>query len=375
MFRVIVVKLRAHSAESNLDRVRQITMNTSDVLGHRLRNQKLSSPDFAEPAEVVRWFGAVQAQDFNGAKWALALRMREAKNAVIQRAYDEGRIVRTHVMRPTWHFVAREDIRWLLQLTAPRVNMKSGSAYRMFELDAATFKRSNKVIANALKGGKHLTRSELKTFLNRAGIAADNLIRLAHIVLRAELDRVVCSGPMAGKQFTYMLFDERVPASKTFGREEALAELARRYFKSHGPATVQDFVWWSGLTVTDANLAIELIDRDLRKEMVAEKLYVGPRSRRTARPSKYSTHLLPAFDEYNVAYKARDLVIDGGAPLSTWDALGPMIIVDGKAVGTWKRAGNKVITLNTSNALKKSQKLAIATAAERYTAFLGPDEQ
>jgi len=350
-------------------------MNTSDVLGHRLRNQKLSSPDFAEPAEVVRWFGAVQAQDFNGAKWALALRMREAKNAVIQRAYDEGRIVRTHVMRPTWHFVAREDIRWLLQLTAPRVNMKSGSAYRMFELDAATFKRSNKVIANALKGGKHLTRSELKTFLNRAGIAADNPIRLAHIVLRAELDRVVCSGPMAGKQFTYMLFDERVPASKTFGREEALAELARRYFKSHGPATVQDFVWWSGLTVTDANIAIELIDRDLRKEMVAEKLYVGPRSRRTARPSKYSTHLLPAFDEYNVAYKARDLVIDGGAPLSTWDALGPMIIVDGKAVGTWKRAGNKVITLNTSNALKKSQKLAIATAAERYTAFLGPDEQ
>jgi hypothetical protein len=168
-------------------------MNTSDVLAHRLRNQKLSSPDFAEPAEVVRWFGAVQAQDFNGAKWALALRMREAKNAVIQSAYDEGRIVRTHVMRPTWHFVAREDIRWLLQLTAPRVNMKSGSAYRMFELDAATFKRSNKVIANALKGGKHLTRSELKTFLNRAGIAADNPIRLAHIVLRAELDRVVCS--------------------------------------------------------------------------------------------------------------------------------------------------------------------------------------
>jgi hypothetical protein len=109
--------------------------------------------------------------------------------------------------------------------------------------------------------------------------------------------------------------------------------------------------------------------------MVAEQLYVGPRSRRTATPSKYSTHLLPAFDEYNVAYKARDLVIDGGTPLSTWDALGPMIIVDGKAVGTWKRAGNKVITLNTSNALKKSQKLAIATAAERYTAFLGPDEQ
>ena len=353
--------------ESNLD--------TSDVLAQRLCNQKLSSPHFAEPVGVVRWFGAVQAQDFNGAKWALALRMREATNARIQSAYDEGRIVRTHVMRPTWHFVAREDIRWLRQLTAARVNVKSGSGYRMFELDAATFKRSNKVIANALKGGKHLTRSAVKTLLNRAGIDADNPVRLAHIVLRAELDGVVCSGPMDGKQFTYMLFDERVPATtKSFVRDEALAELARRYFKSHGPATVQDFVWWSGLTMADANLAIELIDRDLRKELVEEKLYVGPRRRR-AMASTYSTHLLPAFDEYNVAYKARHLVIDGGAPLSTWDALGPMVIVDGKAVGTWKRTGDKVTTLNMSNALTKSQKLGIATAAERYTAFLGPNGQ
>ena len=348
-------------------------MNISDVLAQRLRNQKLSSPDFAEPVEVVRWCGAVQAQDFNGAKWALALRMREAKHVLIQRAYDEGRIVRTHVMRPTWHFVAREDIRWLLQLTASRVNIKSGSGYRMFELDTATLKRSNKVIANALKGGKHLTRSALKTLLNRAGINADNPVRLAHIVLRAELDGVVCSGPMDGKQFTYMLLDERVPqTTKTFSREEALAELARRYFKSHGPAAVPDFVWWSGLTVADANLAIELIDRDLRKEMVEEKLYVGPRPGRTATQTKYSTHLLPAFDEYNVAYKARHLVIDGAAPLSTWDVLGPMIIVDGKAAGTWKRTGDKVIALNLSNTLKQSQKLAIAAAVERYTAFVAP---
>jgi len=346
-------------------------MNSADVLAHRLRNQKLSSPHFDNPVDVVRWFGAVQAQDFNGAKWALALRMREATNAVIQTAYDEGRILRTHVMRPTWHFVTREDIHWLLQLTAPRVNIKSGSGYRMFELDAPTFKRSTKVIANALKGGKHLTRSALKALLNRAGIAADNPVRLAHIVLRAELDGVVCSGPMAGKQFTYMLLDERVPAKKTFSRDEALAELARRYFTSHGPATVQDFVWWSGLTVADANRAIELIDRDLRKEMVEEKLYIGPRPGRAATQTKYSTHLLPAFDEYNVAYKARHLVIDGGAPLSTWDFLGPMIIVDGKAVGTWKRTGDKVITLNMSTGLKKSQKLAIAAAAERFTAFLG----
>jgi len=343
------------------------------IVSERLHNQRLSSVGFKEAVDVVRWLGAVQAQDFNAAKWALALRMRRATDASVEAAFNDGQILRTHVMRPTWHFVAREDIRWLLHLTAPRVNVKSGSGYRMLELDAATFKRSNKVIANALQGGKHLTRSALKTVLNRAGIDADNPVRLAHLVLRAELDGVVCSGPMEGKQFTYMLFDERVPAAtKTFVRDEALAELAGRYFKSHGPATVHDFVWWSGLTVADANLAIELIDRDLRKEMVEEKLYVRPRVRRAAMPWTYSTHLLPAFDEYNVAYKARHLVIDGAAPLSTWDLLGPMIIVDGKAVGTWKRTGDKVTTLNMSNALTKSQKLAIAAAAERYTAFVGP---
>lgn len=348
-------------------------MNNSDLLAHRLHNQKLSSPDFDEPEYVVRWFGAMQAQDFNAAKWALALRMREATNAVIESAYNEGRILRTHVMRPTWHFVAPEDIRWLLRLTAPRVNIKCGPNYRKFELDAASLRRSNKVIENALKGGKHLARAALKTLLNRSGIAADDPVRLAHILLRAELDGVVCSGPMMGKQFTYALLNERVPATKTLDREEALAKLARRYFNSHGPATVHDFVWWSGLTVADANQAIEVIDRDLRKEMVEEKRYLEPRSVRAATRAGHSTHLLPAFDEYNVAYKAREMVVDRRASLTTWDLLGPTIIVDGRAVGTWKRGGNKtpaMITLNTSNGLKKSEKLAITAAAERYTAFL-----
>lgn len=341
-------------------------MNSSDVIAHRLHNQKLTSPDFNEPADLVRWFGAVQAQDFNAAKWALALRMREPANALIESAYNEGRIVRTHVMRPTWHFVAPEDIRWLLQLTAPRVNIKCGPNYRKFELDAASFKRSNRVIANALKGRKHLTRSALKALLNRSGIAADDPVRLAHILLRAELDGVICSGPLMGKQFTYALLDERVPATKNLNHDEALAKLARRYFTSHGPATVQDFVWWSGLTVADANHAVELIHRDLTKD----ESYLRPRSVQAARSSEYSTHLLPAFDEYNVAYKAREIVVDRRASLKTSDLLGPTVIVDGKAVGKWKREGNKTVTLNLSNGLKKSEKLAIKAAVERYTTFL-----
>lgn len=353
-------------------------MNSSDVLALRLHNQKLSSPDFDKPADVVRWFGAMQAQDFQAAKWALALRLRNATNALIESAYDEGRILRTHVMRPTWHFVAPEDIRWLLQLTAPRVNIKSGPNYRKLELDAASFKRSNKVVASALQGGKHLTRSELKNLLNRSGIAADDPVRLVHILLRAELDGVVCSGPLVGKQFTYSLLDERVRATKMLSRDEALAKLARRYFTAHGPATVQDFVWWSGLTVGDANLGVELIDRHLRKAMVEEQFYLGPRPFRAAAPCMYSAHLLPAFDEYNVAYKARQLVVDVRASLKNWDLLDPTILVDGKAVGKWKRTGNNrslMITLNVSNGLKKSEKLAVVAAAERYTAFLGASSQ
>ena len=353
-------------------------MNSSDVLALRLHNQKLSSPDFDQPADVVRWFGAMQTQDFHAAKWALALRLRDATNALIESAYNEGRILRTHVMRPTWHFVAPEDIRWLLQLTAPRVNIKCGPNYRKFELDAASFRRSNKVVANALRGGKHLTRSALKTLLNRSGIAADDPVRLVHILLRAELDGVVCSGPLVGKQFTYALLDERVRGTKMLSRDEALAKLARRYFTAHGPATVQDFVWWSGLTVADANLGVELIDRHLKKAMVEKQSYLGPRPLRTVAPCKYSAHLLPAFDEYNVAYKARQLVVDVRASLKKWDLLGPTILVDGKAVGRWKRTGKNrslTITLNISNGLKKSEKLAIVTAAERYTAFLGVSSQ
>ena len=332
------------------------------IVPERLHNQKLSSPGCKQAVDVVRWLGAVQAQDFPAAKWALALRMRAATDATIEQAYNEGQILRTHLMRPTWHFVAPDDIRWLLELTAPRVNAKAGPYYRKYELDTAVFKRTNKVLTKALQGGKHLTRAELRTVLNKSGVAADDLVRLAHIMLRAELDGVVCSGPRKGKQFTYALIDERVAAAKTLKRDEALAKLTKRYFTSHGPATLQDFVWWSGLTVSDARRGVELIERDLRNELLNDKAYWLP----SAKPSTslYSAHLLPAYDEYSVAYKHREAVV----------GLGPTVIVDGKAAGTWKSSTDKqsvTVTVTPSRALKKSETLAIVKAAERYAAFIG----
>ena len=327
-------------------------MNTSDVLRQRLHNQKLSSSEIEKPDDVVRWLGAVQAQDYGAAKWALALRMSNATHALVEEAFNEGRIIRTHLLRPTWHFVAPEDIRWLLELTAPQINRRCGPNYRKYELDAAIFKRSNKVLTRALRDGKHETRAVLKAALNKAGVAADDTVRLAHLMLRAELDGVVCSGPRAGKQFTYALLEERVPQSKPLTRDESLAKLTQRYFSSHGPATLQDFTWWSGLTAGDAKRGMEIAG--------------GTRITRIPDPIKNLCHLLPVFDEYFVAYKDRP----AGPGLTNWDLLGPTIIIDGKVVGTWKRVNTSTITHNFLRALNKSEQRAIAKASNRYLEFL-----
>ena len=330
-----------------------------DVVSQRLDNHKLSSSEFRKPVDVVRWLGAVQAQDFYGAKWALALRMRKATDAVVEKAFNEGQILRTHLMRPTWHFVAPDDIRWLLQLTGPRINVRCGPNYRKYELDKETFKRSNKALTRALQGGNHLTRSALKKVLNQIGIAADDTVRMAHILLRAELDGVVSSGPRIGKQFTYTLLEERVLATKTLTRDEALAKLTQRYFTSHGPATLQDFIWWSGLTAADARHGVGLVDRHLRQESV----YLSPRAIKAPKPT-HSAHLLPAYDEYTVAYKDRQAISAQNDGL-----LGPIVIVNGRPVGTWKRTDNQ-ISLNLSPNLNEPDRLAITHAADRYAAFL-----
>jgi hypothetical protein len=350
------------------------------VVAERLRSHKLSSPTFKQPADVVRWFGAVQAQDFHGAKWALGLRMRKATNAALEDAFNRGEIIRTHLLRPTWHFITPEDLRWLLQLTGPRVNVRCGGAYRWFELDQQVFKRSNRALTSALKGGKQLTRAELKTVLNRAGVAADDSIRLGHILLRAETDGVVCSGPRRGNQFTYALLDERVAASsKQLSGDEAVAELTRRYFASHGPAALTDFVWWSGLTTNDARRGIALLDRELEFTQIHDTTYWNsdspPKTKRSSESIESEAHLLPAYDEYNVAYKNRQLVFDPRSVerMTGWGALGPTVIVDGRLVGIWKVSVNQnalAVDVTPARAFSNHEKDTVTKAAERHAAFL-----
>ncbi len=352
-------------------------MKTFDIALQRLRNQRLSSPDFKNAAEVVHWLGAVQAQDYYGAKWALGLRMRAATDQVIEKAFAAGEILRTHVMRPTWHFVSPEDIRWLLKLTAPRVNAANKYYYRKLELDETVFKRTNKAITKALLGGKQLTRASLRSAVQRAGVPVDDLLRFTHILLRAELDGVICSGARQGKQFTYALLEERVAETKAPSRDQALANLTRRYFTSHGPATVPDFVWWSGLTVKDASDGLDMVRGHLLKEVIDGKIYWRPSSVRPEKRASQVAHLLPQFDEYLVSYKDRSAAFEANnnkvGPQANM-ILGPVIVIGGCVVGTWKRslAGDSVrITLDYFAPVGKTESRMVEKAADRYGAFLG----
>jgi hypothetical protein len=343
----------------------------------RLTNQRLSGGRFTKPEDVVSWLGAVQAQEYGDTKWALGLRMQRAADAQIERAFSEGRILRTHVMRPTWHFVAPGDIRWMLALTGPRVSARMAPYNRRLELDAAIFRRSERAIVRALRGSAPLTRQELKAFLQRAGIQVDGTQRLAHVVMRAELDSVICSGPRRGTQPTYMLLDERVPVSRTPPRDTALAELARRYFRSHGPAQLQDFAWWSGLTAADARAGLAMVERELVSEIVEGRTYWLPSSSRALAAPK-TAYLLPLYDEYLIAYKDRRAALDPSRWRPAWSRVpfSAPIVVNGQVVGGWRRIlkEEKIVVKATAFApLNKRDRSAVADAALAYSAFLGVD--
>ena len=339
----------------------------------RLNQQRLSGNPFAIPDEVVASFGAVQAQDYADAKWALGLRMRDGTDEVIERAFAAGTILRTHVMRPTWHFVTPDDIRWLLELTAPRVHAVNAYMYRQLELDDALFSRTNEAIAKALEGGRHLTRAELGAVLAEAGIAADGM-RLGYIVTRAELDAVVCSGARRGKQFTYALLDERAPQARRLGRDEALAELTRRYYTGHGPATLHDYVWWSGLTVADAKSGLAMVAADFEEEVIDGRAYWFSACVPPAPEPSLTAFLLPTYDEFLVGFAGFDEARRGGRPVGGPVAFDAALVIDGQVAGSWKRTIKKqavIIEVAPFAPLSAAKGEAVAVAARRYGDFVG----
>jgi hypothetical protein len=348
-----------------------------DIRSARLRNQRLSGARFDTPEEVVSWLGAVQAQEYGDSQWGLALRMRGATQHAIEQACAEGRILRTHVLRPTWHFVAPADIRWMLALTGPNVSRRMAPYNRKLGLDADTFGKSRDVIARVLRDGTSLTRQELRAALERSGIATGGVQRLAHLVMQAELDGVICSGPRRGRHATYTLLDERAPQLPALSRDEALAELTRRYFASHGPAQLQDFVWWSGLTVGDARKGLALLGGELTRREAGDATYWSgsPARPRQAQPQ---TYLLPIYDEYLIAYKDRRAAFDQSRWTQTGyaDPFSAPILAHGVVVGTWRRrftAGTVIVTVSCYTRPSSAARAAIDGAARAYATFIGAD--
>ena len=313
----------------------------------RLASQQLSGTSLKTAVDMVRWFGAVQAQEYAQTKWGIGLRMPHLSDAAIESEITEGTILRTHLLRPTWHFVTAADISWMVALTAPRVEAVNAFMYRKLELDKAVFNKCNKIIQKILSGNKHLTRDEINSVLKKNKIEASGL-RLVYIMMHAELQGIVCSGKRRGNQFTYALLEEIAGKNKAFNKEEALAELVRRYFQSRGPATVKDFSTWSGLTIKECTQGVEMHNAHLEKMIVKKNDYYFFPVKTPTKKIVTGIRLLPVYDEYIMGYKDRSAMLafkNSSAPARaiSFDCT---IIDKGLIIGTWKRViGKKNIEL------------------------------
>lgn len=351
-------------------------MNQSTIPDIRLHNQQIATTNFKTPKQLAGWMGAMQAQDFNQSKWAIGVRLPHLTEAQIESAFNNGEIIRTHLMRPTWHFVSADDVYWMLELTAPQIKSLNKSGNRELELTATVLNRSQEVLIKVLEGDQSLTREEMKNHLNRAGINTDGQ-RLSYILMEAEINKIICSGAMQGKKQTYALLEERVPLERTLHREEALALLARKYFSSHGPATLSDFVWWSGLPVADARKALEMNKSDLFSETIGNDIYWFAEPVSIPASPTNSVYLLPAFDEYLISYKNRSAAITidhQKKAISNNGIFWPVIVVNGQISGLWKRTIKKDkvwIELDHFRPHNKKEENLILKAAKSFGNFSG----
>jgi hypothetical protein len=281
------------------------------------------------------------------------------------------------LMRPTWHFVSCDDVYWLQELTAPQIKSLSKSRDRQLELDEAIFCRSNVMLEKALFGGVSLNRDELTHLYQEANIRT-NENRLSHLLMRAELDGIICNGAIKQNKLTYALLSEKVPVRKLFSREESLAELAKRYFTSHAPATVRDFVWWSGLSVSEARKAVEMIKSDFVPTIIDSSTYLFKANQPDIHQNT-SLHLLPAFDELLIGYTNR-LATIGSAhhpiAISRNGLFRPIIVENGRVTGVWKRTAQKskiIIDVTLFSIASGNVKTTLEQEIIKQALFLGKE--
>lgn len=349
----------------------------SDIRTLRISNQLINNLEFKNPHEIVSWLGALQAQDYSGALWAVGLRSRDTILKKIERAIEDKSIVRTWPMRGTLHFVAAEDVHWMLNLLTPRIISKAAGRHKNLELNNKIFTKSYKLFEKALVGGKLLKRNDMMMLLENSGITT-NQQRGYHILWKAAQEKLICLGPIKEKQQTFALLDEWITSPKKLTVEESLAELTIRYFESHGPATLKDFVWWSGLKVADAGSGVKSVKDKLIEDKFNGQSYFLTDSKKYAAKNNKEVYLLPGFDEYVLGYKDRSAIIDPAdkKKIVPWSngMFQSTVIINGEIAGTWKsEKKKKSITIKTKTFLKisKDQKTALKNAAEEYGNFLG----
>jgi len=345
----------------------------------RLISQKIASPEFKTPSEIVSWMGAMQAQDYPMAKWAIGSRLAETSDNIIESSYNNGEILRIHLLRPTWHFVSADDIYWMLQLSASKIKSSLRSRHTQLELSDPIIAKTTKIIEKALLKETYLTRDELADEFSKASIRT-NENRLSHILFCAEMDGIICSGPLKKNKLTYALLQERVPHKKEFSRDESLAELAKRYYRSRCPATLADFIWWSNLSVADARKAVQLIKDDFHTESIGSSVYWVSNSDNPM-TRKNSVYLLPAYDEFLISYRDRSSSlseVNNKRTVSDNGIFYPIIVINGLVAGTWKRSTLKN-RVNVSVVLfqppDESTIKKIAKKVNAFGRFLGKDTE
>jgi hypothetical protein len=348
-------------------------MKTNQIASYRLNAQQLVRPSFTKAGEVVEWLGAVQAQDFLGSLWSVGQRLKKAVEADVEEAIANKTMVRTWPMRGTLHFVAPKDVRWMLKHLTPRVFARMAGILRKDGIDDKVISKSRKLWIKALAGGKQLTRDELYGELERGKISTAGT-RGLHILTCVAQEGMICFGPRRGKQHTLVLLDEWLPSYPVITKDEALGELAIRYFTSHGPATAGDFMWWAGLTKADAMKGIFSAGHALTEEVINKKSYLLSPDAEPSGRVRGVAYLLPTYDEFGIAYKDRSAIIDREDYKKVGGFYTSGIMIDGRAVGVWRRTLNKdtvLIETRAFNAFDKEQRNSIEAAAIRYAGFIG----
>ncbi len=350
-------------------------MANSRIARLRLFNQRISDNKLSSPGEVVRWMGAVQCQDLLAGQWAVALRTRGQTLEDVERAVAQKKIVRTWPMRGTLHFVPPSDVRWMLKYLAQKSVHRASSRHKQLHLDGPTFSRSARIFEKTLEGGKQIGRFQAYELLERNGISCKGQ-RGIHILGRLSQDGLLCLGPRDGTSTTFVLLDEWIPPSKIPPRDEAIMKLALQYFTSHGPATVGDFAWWSSLALTEARSAVEEIKSRLNEETIAGTTYWFAHTAKVSDKAVSEAHLLPAFDEFLVAYKDRTFAVTPEHLKRTHPGggiLNPTVVIGNQIVATWGRTMQRdrtTVHIRPFRALSRREFGFVEEAAESYGSFL-----